>query len=542
MKLHGGTISAESEEHKGTTFLVTVPVGNDHLPPERLGAAAGGVSATSLRAEAYVGEALRWLPTGLVASEQLGGQEFDDATPVAAVPADSYIVVADDNADMRDYLTRLLQFNSEVLAVPDGQAALHAVRSRKPDLLVTDVMMPGLDGLGLLRAMRADPELRDVPIIMLSARAGEESRIEGLDAGADDYLTKPFSARELIARASAAIEMARVRRQAMLSLRESEERFRALVSASSNVVYRMSADWTDMQHLEGRNFIADTHGPSHGWLNNYIHPEEQPRVLEAVHDAISKKSSFELEHRVLRVDGTPGWTFSRAIPILNERGEIVEWFGTATDITERKKQEEHQKLLLNELNHRVKNTLATVQSLAMQTLRGPRTLSEARAALEARLMALSKTHDILTQEQWERAGLREIVSEALAAYTGRAGEQRIWTDGPTIHLEPKAALAVSMALHELATNAAKYGALSSESGRVKVSWERADMGFRLRWEESGGPPAGHTLVAVVASDFQLCGHRFATSSPPSCSETSSAARPRVAMRPVPVATRRISVR
>ena len=362
------------------------------------------------------------------------------------------------------------------------------MRTRKPDLLVTDVMMPGLDGLGLLRAMRADPELRDVPIIMLSARAGEESRIEGLDANADDYLTKPFSARELIARASAAIEMARVRRQAMLSLRESEERFRALVSASSNVIYRMSADWTDMQHLEGRNFIANTHGPSHGWLNNYIHFEEQSRVLEAVHDAISKKSSFELEHRVLRVDGTPGWTFSRAIPILDERGEIVEWFGTATDITERKKQEEHQKLLLNELNHRVKNTLATVQSLAMQTLRGPRTLSEARAALEARLMALSKTHGILTQEQWERAGLREIVSEALAAYTGRAGEQRIWTDGPTIHLEPKAALAVSMALHELATNAAKYGALSSESGRVKVSWERGDMGFRLRWEESGGPP------------------------------------------------------
>ena len=134
-------------------------------------------------------------------SDQLGGQEFDDANPDATVPAGAYIVVADDNADMRDYLTRLLRLNGEVLAVPDGQAALEAVRTRKPDLLVTDVMMPGLDGLGLLRAMRADPELRDVPIIMLSARAGEESRVEGLDAGADDYLTKPFSARELIARA-----------------------------------------------------------------------------------------------------------------------------------------------------------------------------------------------------------------------------------------------------------------------------------------------------------------------------------------------------
>ena len=273
---------------------------------------------------------------------------------------------------MRDYLTRLLRLNGEVLAVPDGEAALQAVRTRKPDLLVTDIMMPGLDGLGLLRAMRADPELRDVPIIMLSARAGEESRIEGLGAGADDYLTKPFSARELIARARATIKMATVRRQATLSLHQSEERFRALASASSNVIYRMSADWTEMQHLEGRSFIADTNGPSYGWLNNYIHPEEQPRVLEAIRDAISKKSIFELEHRVFRVDRTLGWTFSRAIPILDERGEIVEWFGTATDITERKKQEEHQKLLLNELNHRVKNTLAAVQSLAMQTLRGPK--------------------------------------------------------------------------------------------------------------------------------------------------------------------------
>ena len=464
VKLHGGTISAESDEHKGTTFLVAVPLGSDHLPPERLGTAAGGVSATSLRAEAYVEEALRWLQTGSVPSEQLSGQEFDDATPDASVPAGAYIVVADDNADMRAYLARLLRLSGEVLAVPDGQAALEAVRTRKPDLLVTDIMMPGLDGLGLLRAMRADPELRDVPIVMLSARAGEDGRIEGLDAGADDYLTKPFSARELIARTNAAIEMARVRRQATLSLRQSEGRFRALASASSNVIYRMSADWTEMQHLEGRSFIAETNGPSYGWLNNYIHPEEQPRVLEAIRNAISKKSIFELEHRVFRVDRTLGWTFSRAVLIFDERGEIVEWFGTATDITERKKQEEHQKLLLNELNHRVKNTLAAVQSLAMQTLRGPKGLSEARAALDARLMALSKTHDILTQEQWERAGLREIVSEALAAYTGGASEQRIWIDGPAMHLEPKAALAVSMALHELATNAAK----STEHSPAKV--------------------------------------------------------------------------
>ena len=130
------------------------------------------------------------------------------------------------------------------------------------------------------------------------------------------------------------------RKRAEEALRESEERFRAQVAASSDVVYRMNPDWSEMRQLSGRDFIADTETPSGAWLQKYIHPEDQPRVLAAIAEAIRTKSVFELEHRVLRVDGTLGWTFSRAIPLKNASGEIVEWLGAASDITERKQAEE----------------------------------------------------------------------------------------------------------------------------------------------------------------------------------------------------------
>ena len=124
------------------------------------------------------------------------------------------------------------------------------------------------------------------------------------------------------------------------ALRESEDRFRALVTASSDVVYRMSPDWSEMRQLRGRDFIPDTESPSSTWLLKYIHPDDQPRVMEVINEAIRTKSIFELEHRVMRVDGSLGWTFSRAIPLMNDDGKIVEWFGAASDITGRKQAEE----------------------------------------------------------------------------------------------------------------------------------------------------------------------------------------------------------
>jgi signal transduction histidine kinase/response regulator of citrate/malate metabolism len=182
--------------------------------------------------------------------------------------------------------------------------------------------------------------------VLLSARAGEEARVEGWGAGADDYLVKPFSARELLARVESHLNLTRVRREADAALRESENRFRALVLASSDAMYRMSADWSEMRYLEGRDFIPDTREASRNWLATYVYPDDQRQVLQVITEAVRTKSAFELEHRVLRVDGTPGWTFSRAVPIVDADGRIVEWFGTASDITDRKRIEEALKHLL----------------------------------------------------------------------------------------------------------------------------------------------------------------------------------------------------
>jgi PAS domain-containing protein len=141
---------------------------------------------------------------------------------------------------------------------------------------------------------------------------------------------------DLLARQAADIlERAQMER----SLRESEERFRQLVAATSVVVYRMGPDWSEMRMLRGRDFVPDTEEPSHTWLQKYIYPDDQARVMGAIRDAIQSKGVFELEHRVVRVDGSVGWTHSRAVPLLNADGEIVEWFGTAEDITARKENE-----------------------------------------------------------------------------------------------------------------------------------------------------------------------------------------------------------
>ncbi|MBY8849492.1 SpoIIE family protein phosphatase [Saccharothrix sp. MB29] len=202
--LHGGTITADSAEGEGTTFTIRVPFGVDHLPADAL-APAGAATATGAT-DPYVQEALRWLP---------GARPDVEPTVAASAsgPASpATVVVADDNADMRDYLTRLLtDAGYAVHGVTDGVEALEAVRARQPDLLVSDVMMPRLDGLSLVGALRKDPRTAAVPVLLLSARAGQEASIEGLRAGADDYLVKPFAAGELLARVRASVELSRLR-------------------------------------------------------------------------------------------------------------------------------------------------------------------------------------------------------------------------------------------------------------------------------------------------------------------------------------------
>jgi len=231
--LHGGTVTVRSRVGEGTTFAVTLPLGSAHLPAERVSGSAG-LSSAPAAAAPYLAEAIRWLPEASPAAAALAD---DDAAPSGRPRA--RVLVAEDNADMRDYLARLLRPELCVTLAADGAAALELARGSRPDLILTDVMMPNLDGFGLLRAIRAEPELATVPVIMLSARAGEESQIDGLEAGADDYLTKPFSAKELLARVRAQLAAAQATRRIEEQARQLQqataesERARALAEAAT---------------------------------------------------------------------------------------------------------------------------------------------------------------------------------------------------------------------------------------------------------------------------------------------------------------------
>ena len=280
------------------------------------------------------------------------------------------------------------------------------------------------------------------------------------------------------------------------SVRENEARLAHIsaVTPSANYIYDFAAgvpDWVTGRTDEVYGYPAEElQAGGRELIVSLIHPEDFPKVAVRLKELTSAPDGHvsEFELRVRRREGGYRWILDRAVAF--ERGpdgRVVKTLSAAIDIDERKLAEERRTLLINELNHRVKNTLASVQSIARQTLRSAHSADEAAALFTDRLVALASAHDVLTRENWEGAGLHEIVDVALAPFEGG----RIARSGPDARLDARAALALGMALHELATNAVKYGALSNETGEVTLTWSTSggrSAILELDWREHGGPP------------------------------------------------------
>lgn len=456
----------------------------------------------------------------------------EDRTSAEARTTRCRVLLLEDSpidADLvRAHLDHVEGFAFEVEHVATRQDFARELERDEPfDLILSDFALPDFDGMQALELART--RVPDTPFIFVSGVLGEENAIEALKQGATDYVVKLRMQRLRLVVKRALIE-ARHRdrlRHASLALQDSEAQLRFALQAG-----QLGA-W-DLDLVTGRMQTSDICAANFGLatgeaLSSYeqlrarLLPEDRALQQEAVSRAIESGEELEVECRNVWPDGGVHWVQMRGRAIYDLDGTPVRMAGVSLDITGRKQTEERQQLLLEELNHRVKNTLAIVQSIAAQTLRSAPDPADFTAAFQARLHILSQAHDLLTRQHWQGVLLGEIAALTLAPHQG-AG--RVEIRGPGVMLSTGVAVSLHLAFHELATNAAKYGALSVAGGQVKVGWAVAEGGktLTLSWRESDGPPVAapsrrgfgsrmierglaHELDGEVALEFDPAGVR-----------------------------------
>jgi signal transduction histidine kinase/DNA-binding response OmpR family regulator len=423
VRLHGGRIATRSRMGEGTEFEIRLPLGHRHLESGRV---EHGESGTEVRqAEAYVEEAMRWLP------------DAPPAPPVEKKLAElPRIVLADDNADMREYLLRLLEGRFRVEAFRTGTDALAAVRRARPDLVLTDVMMPGLDGFGLVAAIRADPDLQETPVLMLSARAGEEAQSEGLEAGADDYLVKPFSARELLARIDAHLARRTLRRlerqhaQQVASVFENAPvaiamlRGPELVYEFANPSYRALVGGSDVVGKPLLTALPELQGQGTFELLQGVFRAGKPFAHQALRVALRRSEGTGTEEVFLNVVYEP---------LKNDEGEVHSIAVVATDVTDlvRARQESEEASRAKDefmamLGHELRNPLSPMlTTLELMRLRAPDVLERERGILERQVQHLARLVDDLLDVSRVAQGKIELQREKveLSSVVAAAVEQ-----------------------------------------------------------------------------------------------------------------------
>ncbi|MDF8332693.1 sensor histidine kinase [Novosphingobium cyanobacteriorum] len=313
------------------------------------------------------------------------------------------------------------------------------------------------------------------------------------------------------------------RHAADLALRDTDLRLRMLADNISQLAWIAAPDggltWYNKRWYD---YTGTTFGTMQGWGWQAIHhPDHVERVTEKFRGDIEAGREWEDTFPLRGADGQYCWFLSRAKPIRDQDGQIAYWFGTNTDVTELLQKEEQIRVLLMEVNHRSKNMLAVVQALARRSGGTDPAFLE---RFENRLTSLSANQDLLVRRGWATIPMDEL-AEAQLAILGREHRAQVRVEGPPIDLSPRSAEIIGMALHELATNALKYGALSRPSGRVRLEWQESDGRFRIAWSETAGPPVqapdgtgfgttlirhipARSLLADVTLDYDPAGLRW----------------------------------
>lgn len=523
-RLHGGQVAVESVYGQGTTFTVTLPLGTAHLPQERI-LAAVTLPSTALGARTYVDEALRWLPEDgdtVVDSPYLTDVSITVESPVSE-KVRARILLVDDNADMREYVQRLLAPQYEVSALANGAEALRAIHADCPDLVLSDVMMPELDGFGLLQALRADPDTAGVPVILLSARAGEEARIEGLAAGADDYLTKPFSARELLGRVSAHLELSRVRREAEQAIRESKAQLQTLFEEAPIGIYLIDADFCmrqinpaaypvfgDISNLIGRDFAEV--------IRVLWEPDYAAELIGHFRNTLETGEPYYAPERIERrldrgVLEYYEWQINR-IPLPEGSYGVVCYFRDVSRQVLARQEVESLNIRLQramtETHHRVKNNLQLISALIDMhcDTRVEMVPMEELTRLAANVRALAVIHDILTQEaksgsDQETLSIKSLLEKLTQGIQHTMGGRKLHASIEEVRLVGRQATTLALITNELISNALKHGKGDTEV-IFRVDGERAILevcddgpGFPPNFNQQTAANTGLELVQNI---------------------------------------------
>jgi PAS domain S-box-containing protein len=420
------------------------------------------------------------------------------------------LLVDDQPAKLLSYETILAELGENLIKAASAREALEQLLKQDIAIILVDVCMPELDGFQLAAMIREHPRFQKTAIIFISAiHLTDIDRLRAYEMGAVDYVPVPVIPEVLRAKVRIFTELYRKTRQLEQLNQELErrvaERTAELEASSARLVQSEqrrslalatgqmgSWEWDpvngDFVWDDGQYRIfgvdPDSFDLTIDNIKALIHPEDWKHLQNAIKPAVQSAPSFQTEFRVCRPNGQLRWCIGTAVASVDATDHIVRISGVTVDITDRKDAEERQALLAREVDHRARNALALVQSIVRLTKAD--TIKSYIAAVDGRIGALSRAHTLLAQSRWQGAGLARLVDEELAPHRTDDAE-KITANGPDVSLEPRTAQTLALALHELSTNAAKYGALSVMSGRVDLTWELQPEMLVLRWTESGGP-------------------------------------------------------